>query len=117
MEIKLRNEAMYERPRVHVKVEPRSTFTFTRGHLYIASILFTRVKFKKIRDSGILPLLMVGVTCQSPMRSLWTCPLNFYSGLAVFIRLFITVLFYNEAVLRIRHVNLGEEIRSTIPPF
>ena len=28
-------EAMCERPRVNVKVEPRSTFTFTRGLAYI----------------------------------------------------------------------------------
>ena len=48
---------MYERSRVNVKVEPRSTFTFTRGLSYIASILFTRVKFSRVRteklcDSG-----------------------------------------------------------------
>ena len=30
---------MYEKPRVNVKVEPRSTFTFTRGFSYITSIL------------------------------------------------------------------------------
>ena len=34
-------KAMYRRPRVNVKVEPRSSFTFTRGLSYIASILFT----------------------------------------------------------------------------
>ena len=34
-------KGMYGRPRVHVKVEPRSTFTFTRDLPYIASILFT----------------------------------------------------------------------------
>ena len=38
-------EAMYERSCVNVKVEPRSTFTLTRDRPYIASILFTRVKF------------------------------------------------------------------------
>ena len=31
-------EVMYEKPRVNVKVEPRSTFTFTRGFSYITSI-------------------------------------------------------------------------------
>ena len=35
---------MYEKPRVNVKVEPRSTFTFTRGFSYITSILITHVK-------------------------------------------------------------------------
>ena len=35
---------MYEKPRVNVKVEPRSTFTFTRGFSYIVSNLFTHVK-------------------------------------------------------------------------
>ena len=43
--------------RVNVKVEPRSTFTFTHDLPYIASILFTQVKFtcvrtEKLRDSG-----------------------------------------------------------------
>jgi len=38
-------EAMYERPRVNVKIERGSTFTFTRDLLYIASILFALVKF------------------------------------------------------------------------
>ena len=35
-------ETMYGRSRVNVKVEPRSTFAFTRGLSYIASISFTR---------------------------------------------------------------------------
>ena len=35
-------EARYERPRVNVKVERGSTFTFTRDLPYIVSILFTR---------------------------------------------------------------------------
>ena len=53
-------EAVLERPRVKVKVELRSTFTFTRDLPYIASISFTRVKFtwvrtEKLRDSGNLP--------------------------------------------------------------
>ena len=36
-------EAVYERPRVNVKVERGSTFSFTFGLSYIASILFTSV--------------------------------------------------------------------------
>ena len=54
-------EAMHgSRSRVNAKVEPRSTFTFTRGLSYITSILFTRVKFtcvrtRKLRDSGNPP--------------------------------------------------------------
>ena len=48
---------MYGRSRVNLKVEPRSTFTFTRGLSYIASSSFTRVNFRcvrteKLRDSG-----------------------------------------------------------------
>ena len=35
---------MYEKPRVNVKVERGSTFTFTRHLPYIVSILFTRVQ-------------------------------------------------------------------------
>ena len=42
-------EAMYERLKVNAKVEPRSTFTFTRGLSYIASNLFTRVNFTCLR--------------------------------------------------------------------
>ena len=42
-------EAMHERSRVNVKVEPRSTFTLTRDRPYIASILFMRVKFTGVR--------------------------------------------------------------------
>ena len=48
-------EAMYERPRVNVKVERGSTFTFTRDLPYIVSILFTRVRTEKSRDSGNPP--------------------------------------------------------------
>ena len=39
---------MYEKPRVNVKVEPRSTFTFTSDLPYIVSILFTHVKPVKV---------------------------------------------------------------------
>ena len=35
-------ETMFGRSRVNVKVEHRSTFTFTRGLSYIAPISFTR---------------------------------------------------------------------------
>ena len=50
-------EAVYERPRVSVKVERGSTFTYTRDLPYIVSILFSRVKFSCVRteklcDSG-----------------------------------------------------------------
>ena len=41
--------AMYERPRVNVKVERGLTFTFTHDLRYIASILFTHVKFTWLR--------------------------------------------------------------------
>ena len=37
-------EAMYGRSCVHVKLEPRPMFTFTRALSYTASILFTRVR-------------------------------------------------------------------------
>ena len=37
-------EDMYDRSRVNLKVEPRSTFAFTRDLLYIVSTLFTCVK-------------------------------------------------------------------------
>ena len=36
-------EAMFERLRVNVNVDPRITFTFTRDLLYKASFLFTQV--------------------------------------------------------------------------
>ena len=39
-------EAMYRRSRVNIKVGPRSTCVYARPYIYIASILFTRVKFR-----------------------------------------------------------------------
>ena len=50
-------ETLYGRSRVNLKVEPRSTFTFTPGLSYIDSSSFTRVNFRcvrteKLRDSG-----------------------------------------------------------------
>ena len=48
-------EAMYGRSCVNVKVEPRLTFTCTRGLSYNASISFTCVRSEKIRDSGNQP--------------------------------------------------------------
>ena len=55
-------EAMYERPRVNVKVERGSTFTLRVDRSYIASkpaliasILFTRVHTEKLRGSGNPP--------------------------------------------------------------
>ena len=61
----LENDAYFRgnvwKVRVDVKVEHHSTFTFTRGLLYITSILFTRgnntcVHKEKLRDSGYPPL-------------------------------------------------------------
>ena len=46
-------EAMYERPRVNVRVERGSTFTFMRGLSYIASIFFKRVKFTCVRTEKL----------------------------------------------------------------
>ena len=46
-------EAIYGRSRVSVKVERGSTFTFTRGLSYIASISFMRVKFTCIRTEKL----------------------------------------------------------------
>ena len=53
-------KAMNGRSRVNVKVEPRSTFTLTRGVSYIAYISFTQVIFmcvrtEKLRHSGNQP--------------------------------------------------------------
>ena len=39
-------EAKYERPRVNVKVERGSTFTFTRDLPYTVFVLFTRVTLR-----------------------------------------------------------------------
>ena len=46
-------ETMYGRSRGNVKVEPRSTFTFTRGLLYIASSSFTRDNFRCVRTEKL----------------------------------------------------------------
>ena len=53
-------ETLYGRSRKYVKIEPRSTFTFTRGLSYIAYISFTHVNFtyfltEKLRNSGNQP--------------------------------------------------------------
>ena len=45
-------EARNGRAGVNEKVERGSTFTFTRDLPYIVSILFTRVRTEKLRDSG-----------------------------------------------------------------
>ena len=39
-------EAMYRRSRVNVKIGPRSACVYARPFIYIASILFTRVKVR-----------------------------------------------------------------------
>ena len=44
---------MYERLPVKVKVEQVSTFTYTRDHPYVVSILFTRVKFPCVRTEKL----------------------------------------------------------------
>ena len=41
-------ETMYEKPLVNVKVEPRSTFTFTSDLPYVVSNLFKHVKPVKV---------------------------------------------------------------------
>ena len=53
-------EAMYERPRVNVRVERGSTFTFMHGLSYIASISFYARKIyvrthEKFRGGGNPP--------------------------------------------------------------
>ena len=64
---------MYGRSRVTVKVEPRSTFTFTRSLSYIASISFTRLTFtcvrtEKLGDSENPPLGSVYMEAGAPKR-------------------------------------------------
>ena len=49
---------MHGGSRVNVKVESRSTFTFTHGLSYTASISFTRVRMQKLRDSGNQPFII-----------------------------------------------------------
>ena len=39
------SQGMYGRPRVNLKVEPRSTFTFIHGLSHIGSILLTSVNY------------------------------------------------------------------------
>ena len=58
---------MYERSRIQVNVKLRSTFTFMLGLPYMASILFTRVKFTCVRtlkslDNGNPPVRDVKFT-------------------------------------------------------
>ena len=57
---------MYERPRVNVKDERGSTFTFTRDPPYIVSILF------KLRDSGNPPYERSRVNVKVEPRSTFT---------------------------------------------
>ena len=59
-------DAMYERSHVNVKVEPGSTFTFTRDLPHVATILSTRVKFTivrtwKLRSNGNPPLGLISI--------------------------------------------------------
>ena len=39
--------------RVHVKIEPRVTLTFTCDLSYIASVILTRVKFTCVREEKL----------------------------------------------------------------
>ena len=71
----LKIEAMYERPRVNVRVERGSTFTFMRGlSSYIASILFftrvkcTLVRTEKVRGGRNPPLVL---KCWTWITQLW----------------------------------------------
>ena len=48
-----KTEATFEKPRVNVKFERSSTFTFTRDRAYIAFILFTFVGTEKLPDREI----------------------------------------------------------------
>ena len=75
-----RIKTMYGRSRVNV--EPSSTFTFTRGLSYIASISFTRVNVtcvgtEKLRGSGINPEIE-----SNDILNKWTSilPLKFLDG-------------------------------------
>ena len=75
-------EAMYERPRINVKVERGSTFAFTFGLSYIASILFTRVKhtcvrMEKLRGSGNQPLAVEQTTLNMVQRRFLVTTLYF----------------------------------------
>ena len=52
------NTAAVKLEKNSVKVERGSAFMFTRDLLYIASILFTRVRNRKLRDIGTDPPLV-----------------------------------------------------------
>ena len=65
-------EAMYERPRVNVKVERGSTFTFRRDLPHIVSILFTRVRTIKITRQWKSTL----TTLMSTVRSFYPLSLH-----------------------------------------
>ena len=45
-------DAMYEKPRVNVKVERVLTFTYTLHLPYIVSVSFKGVKFTRVRTQG-----------------------------------------------------------------
>ena len=72
-------EAMYERLRANVKVEPRSTFTFTHGLSYISSILFTRV-ITCVRAHGKVTRQWKSVE-YSPLRAFFLRPIRQISSL------------------------------------
>ena len=66
-------ETLYERSRVYVKVEPRSTSTLTCGLSYIASISFSRVKFTCVRTDKIAQQWKSALSRIS-RGSQWWCP-------------------------------------------
>ena len=47
-------EVLYGRSRVNVKVEPRPTFTFSRGKSYITTIFFTHAKISRQWKSTVI---------------------------------------------------------------
>ena len=55
-----KTEAMQDRPRADAKVERDSTFTFTLDPPFIASILFTRVKFTCISTLNSSLMMSLG---------------------------------------------------------
>ena len=103
-------EDVYGRSRVSVKVERGSTFTFTLGLSYIASISFMHVKIYvrshgKIRDSANQPLLKRArrkkqsntkrerrAQCARPPKGKVTS-YRFYTCLYLFSYLILTFLF------------------------
>ena len=68
-------EAIYGRSRVKVKVEPRLTFTFTRGLSYIASILLTDVNFTCVawKNYARVEINPIGGSTRGWRPLMWAC--------------------------------------------